>query len=158
MKDLQVREADVAKLVATVAKTHMLDPGYAAEIVQAAKKYEKKIFPRAEDIIALVGIESRFKPKAKSKLKNDPAVGLTQVRPKIWKIPAEELHTIDGSIKHGVAILDAYYQKLGTPEAALQAYNLGITRYRKATSDAKAAGERYLNKFNKERALYPKTT
>ena len=89
---------------------------------------------------------------AKSKLRRDPAKGLMQVRPGLWKIPKAELRNIEGQIKHGVKILRRYYEKLKDDEASLRAYNLGITRYRKNPDDPR--GDRYVAKFQKEKQLY----
>jgi soluble lytic murein transglycosylase-like protein len=111
--------------------------------------YQQQDFPRTEDIIAIVGIESSFRPTVKSSLKTDPAVGLMQVRPGVWKVSHKELSTIDGQIKHGANILAQYYDKIGKVEGAVMAYNVGITAYRKGKTNKK-----YLNKYKTEVAMY----
>jgi hypothetical protein len=106
------------------------NPRQVADIVQAAIKYEAPVWPKAEDILSIVGVESSFRDKQKSNLGHDPALGFMQIRAGIWEIPAAELHTVEGGIKHGSAILKQYYVKLKNIDAAVEAYNVGITNYK----------------------------
>ena len=115
-----------------------------AQVVDLAHKYQRPDFPRAEDILSVVAIESSFNPKSVSKLKKDPAIGLTQIRPGMWKIPKEELKDIENQIKHGVNILSQYYDKLKDKKSAIVAYNKGIAAYKKGDFDTK-----YLDKFQR---------
>lgn len=137
------------KLVAAITEKYNVDEMFARKIVRIANSYQQSDFPKTEDIIAIVGIESSFRPHVKSNLKTDPAVGLMQVRPGVWKIPSEELSTIEGQIKHGANILAHYYDKVGKVEGAVMAYNVGITAYRKGKTNKK-----YLNKYKTEVAMY----
>jgi len=139
-----------ANLANKIAQRYKVDTQFAYEVVELAHKYEKPTFPKAEDILAKIGIESSFNPEAVSKLKKDPARGLTQVRPKTSGIPAEELHTIENQIKHGADILHKFYRRLKTKKAALLAYNVGPTAYKQGRFNPE-----YYTKFEAERQHYP---
>ena len=110
-----------------------------------AFKYEDETFPRAEHILAVVGIESSYNPASVSRLRHDPARGLMQVRPGVWNIDPSELQNIEGQIKHGAEILRLYHQKLKDEDDAVQAYNIGFTNFRRGQTNP-----RYLNKFQNE--------
>ena len=142
------------KLVMAVSKKYKVDSLVLKQVVAAARKYEHPDFPTAKDILAVAGVESSFNPDATSRLKQDPARGLMQFRPQVWDIPVEDLNTIDGQIKHGANILRQYYEKLGTREAALHAYNVGITNHKKSLSNPAKGNPRYVPKINKDRSLY----
>lgn len=138
-----------------VAARYKIDHALARDIVSTAFKYERQHFPKAIDIIAIIGIESAFRPHAKSALKTDPAIGLTQVRPGAWshKIAKSELHTIDGQIRIGADILSHYYTKLdGNKSGAIGAYNVGLRGYVERKNPA--AVNRYVAKYTREVANY----
>lgn len=135
-------------LLKTVTDKFNINPKKAEKIVDAALRHQKPEFPRAHHILAIAGIESSFNERAKSKLKYDPAVGLMQIRPKIWKINKKDLSTIDGQIKHGAQILHSYFQKTGDEESAIKAYNIGLTNFNRGIQHD--AAHRYLKKFNSE--------
>jgi len=122
----------------------------ASEIVSAVVKHAKLDFPQQHHLLGLIGTESSFNENARSgKLKHDVAKGLTQIRPGIWNIPHAELSTVEGQVKHGADILHSYYKKLGSKDAAIQAYNLGITNFKKGKTNID-----YLNKVKTESALF----
>lgn len=139
-----------AKLAQAIIDKYKVDSKFAVSVAALAQKYEKPTFPKAEDILAISGIESSFRPGAVSKLKVDPARGLMQIRPKIWKLKLSDLDEIDEQIKHGVQILHNYYNKLGKEESAVHAYNIGITNF----LNNKGLNPRYVEKFKKELTLY----
>lgn len=137
-------------LIKTITKRYNIDINLATEIVELAHKYEKPTFPKAKDIIALIDIESGFDPNAVSQLKRDPAVGLMQVRPKVWNLDPSELETPEDQIKIGSDILSLYYKQLKNKEAAIKAYNIGITNYLDKDNLLMVdASERYFSKYNK---------
>lgn len=151
---VNARQADARSKLALTGKIvdkHQIQKDLANQIVTLAHKYERKDFPRAKDILSIIDIESEFRPQAKSQLSSDPAVGLMQVRPGIWKIDPKELDDIEQQIKYGSQILHDYYQKLGNIEKTIQAYNVGITALRQGTENPrylgkyKAAMRRYTN-------------
>jgi len=136
-----------AELARTIAKKYRVSRKLIQQVVELAYKYEDPTFPKAADILAIVGVESSFNPESRSRLRHDPAIGLMQVRPGIWNINAAELRSIESNIKHGANILRHYYKKLGSAEAAVQAYNLGLTRFRKG-----GRNKRYVAKYRLELA------
>lgn len=133
-----------------IKSKYQVDPDLVKQIVQTAVKHEYSDFPKAADILAVVGVESSFNPKAKSALKTDPAVGLMQVRPGVWGMSQSDLATIDQQIAHGSKVLRTYYEKLGSREAALHAYNVGITNHRRSVKDPSKGNPRYVPKINRE--------
>lgn len=132
-----------------IATKYKIDLKVAGRIVQVARRNAHADFPTTEDILGIIGIESSFQPSAKSSLKHDPALGLMQVRAKIWSIPPQELLTVDKNIEHGVRILRHYYKKLKSKDAAIQAYNMGITNFKKGRTNST-----YLRKHQAETANY----
>lgn len=134
------------QLVNKITADYRVDPQLANHIVELAFKYQDPVFPRAQDIISLIGVESSFDPNAVSNLKTDPAVGLMQVRPEKWGLSTNDLQTPEQQIKHGVHALSKYYKKLkGNKKAALQAYNVGLRNYKKGVK-----APEYVQKFNRE--------
>lgn len=138
----------LAKMVKSKYK-HVSDD-MATHVALMAKKHERDIFPKAKDLLSVAGIESSFNPEAKSKLKKDPAIGLTQIRPKVWGLKPSDLDTPEKQIKKSADILQAYHQKLGDADSALHAYNVGITNFK----NKKGLNPKYVEKFKKERELY----
>ena len=120
-----------SELTNKIASHYRVDRKLVQDIVDLAFKYERPDFPKAEDILAVIGVESSFNPDSVSSLLQDPARGLMQIRPGVWDIDPNHLDDLENQIKFGARILTQYYRRLGTAEAALQAYNLGITHYRR---------------------------
>lgn len=114
------------KLVDTITqKFNEADPELVADVVHLAHKYEHETFPKAKDILAVVAVESSFKPNAKSGLKRDPALGLMQIRPGVWDVDPEEVKDVENNIKLGASILADYYKRFRDKRKALMAYNAG---------------------------------
>ena len=105
-----------------------VSPKLAEKIVKSAEKHARESFPQVKDILALISVESKFNPKATSQLRDDPAVGLTQIRPGVFKIRDVNgfKNDIDKQIGMAASLLDDYYKKYGSKQVALDAYNLGI--------------------------------
>lgn len=139
-------------LTSTIVSKFKVNPEKAAKIASVAMKYSKDTFPQAHHILAIAGIESSFDENAKSALKHDPAVGLMQMRPKVWGVDKKELSTIEGQIKHGAHVLHQYYTKTGSVEGAVKAYNIGLTNYNSGKQHD--AAHRYATKFTKEVSRY----
>lgn len=123
------------------------DYDLAAQITQAAFKYQDAVFPKADDIIAIIAIESIFNPKAKSNLKHDPAKGLMQIRHGVWKdkINVDNMNRIESQIKHGSEILAHYYRVVDDKNKAIMAYNVGLTAALNGRTNPK-----YLAKYKRE--------
>ena len=143
---------DPDKLHEIVTSKFKVDDEKARHIVNTAIKYSHPTFPQAHHILAIAGIESSFNENAVSKLKHDPAVGLMQIRPKVWNIDKKELSTIEGQIRHGAGILHHYFKKTGSPDAAVKAYNIGLTNFNRGKQQD--AAHRYHTKFTKELSRY----
>lgn len=136
------------KMVDFIKTKYKVPEEKASQFVELAKKHEKDTFPKASDLIAVMAVESSFRPEAKSKLKHDPALGLMQVRPKVHGMHKDDLATPDQQIEHGANILHQYFQKLGSQEHAIHAYNVGITNLRRGTKLNPA----YVEKVKKEKS------
>ena len=143
-------EMDRVMLANTIMKKYRVSPKLAQNVASLAQKYEKSSFPKAEDILAIAGIESSFIPTAVSKLKDDPAMGLMQVRPEVWNLsPGKLSRDIEYQIKSGADILHKYYKLLGNAEDAVHAYNVGIGNFRRGNHNIK-----YVHKYKNERRMY----
>ena len=125
--------------------TYKLAPEKAKHIVDLAIKYGKPTFPKPQNLLGTIGVESSFNENAKSGLKYDPAQGLMQIRPKVTGIHASELTDAEGQIKHGAELLHQLYTKTGDIDKSIQAYNIGLTSYNRGN---RALG--YLEKTKKE--------
>ena len=136
------------KYINVVVKRYKKDEQFVTRVVDLAFQYQKKDFPQASDIVSIVGIESSWDTKAKSKLRRDPALGLTQIRPGAWKhkFKKHELKDVDNQIKYAVDILHHYYKVSGNREDAIVAYNIGLK--------ARLSGRdnpQYLEKYSQEK-------
>lgn len=143
-------QVDTAVLANAILKKYRVSPRLAMKVAKLAREYEKPSFPKAEDILAIIGIESSFTPMSVSKLRTDPAVGLMQVRPGVWKLDRNELlNDIGLQIKTGADILHRYYKLLGNADDAVHAYNVGIGNFRRGKHNPG-----YVSKYKNELTLY----
>jgi predicted transcriptional regulator len=78
VKKAQMTERDIVDKI-TKQFGHV-DDITAMKFLNLAKKYEDNVFPKKEDILAIIAVESHFKKGLKSKLKTDPALGVMQIR------------------------------------------------------------------------------
>ena len=140
------------KLLGRIVSKYRVDPNVAHDVIKFAYKYERDTFPKAKDILAVVGIESSWNPNAVSKLKKDPAVGLTQIRPGIWKSiigDRSALRSIENQIKFAAHILHWNYKQTKNRDHAIIAYNVGIGAFSRGEFT-----DNYLNKFKRERETF----
>jgi hypothetical protein len=138
------------------AKYRRVDEIVVKDVLHYAYKYEKKSFPKAEDILAVIGIESSWNPMAKSKLKTDPALGLTQIRPGQWRKLIDhptELLEIEKQIKYAAEILHINFKLTKSVEDAVIAYNVGYGSWLDGLYSMD-----YLTKFQNERINFRRTT
>lgn len=146
----QRAEMESAMLANKILKKYKVSPELARTVAGLAKKYEKSSFPKAEDILAIAGIESSFRPGAVSKLRTDPAVGLMQVRPGVWDLnPSKLAQDVEYQIKSGADILHKYFKAFGNVEDAVHAYNVGYGNFRRGKHNPQ-----YVRKYQNERSLY----
>ena len=143
---------DVDHLSKVAMSKYKIKPELAVHIATMAKKHEHPVFPKAKDLMAVIGIESSFNPNAKSRLKISPARGLTQIRPEIWGLDhKKDLATPEQQIAKSSEILASYHKRLGgDDDAAVHSYNVGVTNYKRGTG----LNPKYVDKFKNERALY----
>jgi hypothetical protein len=138
------------KMIDKITDKYDIDDEFAQQVVELAHKHQKPGFPTAKDILAIIGVESSFDPDAVSGLRQDPAVGLMQVRPGVWNIDRSTLQgDIEKQIATGSDILHQYYQKLKNKNAALASYNVGLTQYRSGNT-----ADNYVKKYHNELRLY----
>ena len=90
-----------------------------SEVAQLATKYEYADFPKREDILAVIQVESRFDPKAH----NRKSQGLMQVNNGGFEV--------EGNIKKGSALLHSCYKETGSEKGALLCYNVGLGGYKR---------------------------
>jgi membrane-bound lytic murein transglycosylase MltF len=138
---------DVNELINAVKGIHPHVKDQDAEMhVKLAEKYADPVFPKKEDILAVMGIESHHKNGLKSKA---GALGLMQVDPKAWKLDPTKLKTDkEYNIKNGVMVLKTLYDKFGDKESAIKAYNVGARGLKLPKYDG--AAKRYWAKFKDE--------
>lgn len=144
------KQVEIDNLKNLVLKKYNIPAARAEEIVKLVLKHEKSDFPQAEDLLAIIGIESSFNPNAVSGLKHDKAVGLTQIRPAIWGITQGELKgNLDKQVGLGAKILNTYYKKLGSEEKAVHAYNVGLTNFKHHRGLNQAYVDKWKNEVNR---------
>lgn len=145
-----VFELEVSKLADTILSKYRISPELATKVATLAKQNEKATFPTAKDILAIVGIESSFIPNSVSGLKKDPAIGLMQVRPKVWGLNPNALHgNMELQVKTGADILNKYYNLLGNKEDAVHAYNVGLGNFRRGKHNID-----YVHDYKNELRMY----
>ncbi len=113
-----------------------------------------KRHPYSDLILAIMYVESRFNPFARSK---KGAVGLLQVMPQVWSKELKkegiiedkrDLYLIDKNIESGLYIFKKYMEKTKSLEKTLIKYVGGDKTY--STRVLKALGELYIIKENIE--------
>jgi len=147
------KKIKIEKLLTDVLDNYKISKEEALKIVKLAVTHEHPTFPTARDILAIIGIESEFNDDAKSKLKNDPALGLMQVRPETWDLDETDLDTPEKQIKVGSEILKKYFDRLHDKDKAVHAYNVGITNLK----NRKHLNPGYVRKYKAELKLYEDT-
>ena len=116
------------KYLDTITEEYNVDSALVRDVLHYVDKHAHKVFPKREDLLAIIGIESSWRPHAVSPLKVDPAIGLTQIRPGVWRkfiSSAEELLHIENQIKYAAKILHYNFKLTENPEDAIIAYNVG---------------------------------
>ncbi len=114
---------DVLFLKAIVLKP-TIEPDLARTVARLVHKYAVRYNKDPNLVLAIIAVESDFKPNAVSRM---GAVGLMQVMPhwkKILGIDAD-LSDPETSIHYGLQVLGFYEQMYKDPEMVLTAYNRG---------------------------------
>lgn len=100
----------------------------------------------SEYLVAIIKVESDFQWKAKS---SEGAVGLAQIKPEYWdQVKGYNVYDKYENVYLSAFILKEYQQQLGHWDAALRAYNVGITNYR--NNNSQSAQQRYIVKITIE--------
>ena len=86
-------------------------------------------FPTALDILAIIGVESSFKPNARG----FGGQGIMQINPRVHEV--ENLWDIEINMNFGVSLLKQYYSKAKSETLALLFYNMGPSGARAACQD-----------------------
>lgn len=92
------------------------------------------VFPKVEDILAIIHVESFYKEKAH----NGKARGLMQVE--------KGSYSPEKNISQGVTLLKDLYEKYGSRNKAILAYNIGEGNLEKHRLTRR--GRNYVNKVN----------
>lgn len=138
-----------AKYLDIITDEYNVDSKLVKEVLHHVDKYAHKVFPRREDLLAVIGIESSWRPDARSPLKVDPALGLTQIRPGAWKKfihDANELMSVENQVKYAAKILHYNFRLTENKEDAIIAYNVGYGNWLNGNFS-----DEYLMKFLIER-------
>lgn len=120
----------VSAMIAVLTAKFKVKPQIASEVVNLADKHAYSDFPKREDILAIIAVESGFNYNARYK----GCIGLMQVEAKSHKkhLAGKSLINPDTNISLGAYILNQYYNLLGkNKRAATLAFNAGIGNYQK---------------------------
>ena len=129
------QETKTIKLTKYISKHYHISTKQAFDIVVKANKHSAKIFPKTEDILAVIAVESRFEAHA---IFSTNAVGLMQI---VYK---KSSTNIEQNIRDGSTLLKTYYRLTKSKDAAIQSYNIGIGSYYSGLRSAE-----YLEKVKK---------
>lgn len=119
---------------------YKIDEYKAQYIIQNSLKYSNNTFPRLEDTLAIIAIESAFDLSAVSTAN---AKGLMQI---LYK---KTSFNISDNIVDGTKLLKEYYRHFGNIDATVQAYNVGIGAYKQGQRN-----QAYLAKFKQEKKKF----
>jgi hypothetical protein len=142
----ETKDQRSAKLIKFVASRFKKPEWFIEKIVETALKYSRPDFPTADDILAIIAVESTYNTNAQHR----GSWGLMQIEAKSHraKTRGESLKNIDTNIRVGTEVLSEYYEITHSRSGAIQAYNIGIGNFL-AGKKAKT----YLSKVNKEKAI-----
>lgn len=135
-----------------ITAKYKVSPELVKEVLRHVDKYSHSVFPKREDLLAVIGIESSWRPNAVSSLRTDPAVGLTQIRPGVWNkwiSSADELDHIENQIKYAYRILRYNFKLTESAHDAIIAYNVGYGNWLKGKYT-----DSYITKFINERETF----
>jgi hypothetical protein len=134
------------RLIKFVASRFKKPEEFARRIVTVANKYARPDFPRAEDILAIIAVESTFNTNARYR----GSWGLMQIEAKSHRkqYVGESLTNVETNIRVGSEVLSQYYEITKSKQGAIVAYNVGIGNFLSGHKNRP-----YLKKVNKELAL-----
>lgn len=133
-------EADRVALVSTIKKHYPKTTSQlAAKVVELSISLTQGNVFTPEDVLAIAMVESGFKPNAR----NGISKGLMQVN--------KGSYDVETNMKQGVDLLVDYHSQLGSKRKAIQAYNVGISRYKRV---GPKAGASYFLKVDRARRKF----
>lgn len=137
-------DQQTVRLIQFVASRFKKPVSLISKIVHTAQKYSKDDFPKTEDILAIIAVESTYNTNAHHK----GSWGLMQIEAKSHrdKYHGENLTNIDTNIRVGSEVLSEYFASTGSRSKAIMAYNVGIGGFLRGFRSAS-----YLAKVNRER-------
>jgi hypothetical protein len=130
-----------SKLISRISTLYGVPKHKVYEVVNIVEAYTKHHkFPSTHLVLAIIGTESRFQQHATS---SAGAVGLMQILAASGKPVSYEIYT---NIQSGIELLREYRTALGSDSAAVVAFNVGITSYKRGLRSPDYLGKVYLNK------------
>jgi soluble lytic murein transglycosylase-like protein len=116
----------------------------AVDAVKYAEKFAYSDFPKKEDLLAVMAVESKFNPNASFR----GSKGVMQVLVKTHKDKVVYPFTFEEQTRTGARILRENFLSLNnSSSAAVMAYNIGLGAYQKGRKS-----RHYLAKFNTQLA------
>jgi hypothetical protein len=142
------RDRSIQSVASKVSTRFNIEQAEAENIIKTVYAHSEKTFPKREDILAIIAVESAFQTTAA----NQGAYGLMQVQQGWHKSLAENPKLLQNAL-HGIAagtfILKDYYKMLGDKEAAIISYQVGPGAYLKGEYS-----HEYLEKVNSYRRWF----
>ncbi len=129
----------IKPIVLKIAKEYKVPLPKLQKLFEVIEDCTDSTFPCETDVLAIIAIESSFQESAVS---NVNAKGYMQIL-------YTKTHSVEENIKAGVWLLKDYHKRLGSPEAAVQAYNVGLGNYRKGMRNKK-----YYDKYIREKTRF----
>lgn len=139
----ETKNQDDLVLIKSVASRFKKSEELLEAVVKAATKYASPVFPKRNDILAIIAVESTYNIKAHHK----GSWGLMQIEARSHrkKYQGSDITAIDTNIRIGSEILKEYFELAHTRKGAITAYNVGIGAYLKGRTNPS-----YLNKVTRE--------
>jgi len=125
----------------TIRKTFKVGDKESKELLSLILKETKSGgFPTAQQVLAVIEIESSFRKDAES----SSSVGLMQVNAGVWKLPRNRLKNAEVNVLQGIAVLKSYYRlNNGNLRSTILSYNVGPTAYKRGQYNST-----YWSRFN----------
>jgi hypothetical protein len=133
-----ISETPKNKLITHISKVYNVPKHQVYELIGVVKSYTSKGWPDTNTTLAIIATESGFKKHAVSSAN---AKGYMQVLKTSGKLVTTETWQ---NIASGTELLREYKQQLGSADAALMAYNVGIGAYQRGARPVE-----YLNKVKR---------
>jgi len=133
-----IQETPKNKLISHISKVYNIPKQQVYELYGVVKAYTSKGWPDTNTTLAIIATESAFKKHAVSSAN---AKGYMQVLKASGKPVTTETWQ---NVASGTELLREYRQQLGSDNAAIMAYNVGITAFKNGARPVE-----YLNKVKR---------